>query len=82
MTAAKFCKLCLEVFDEVHETGRPYIITEKGKGVIKVVPLDDWEPPKKEHRTKKRQPKSKTHARKDVLAPTSRSAATSTRRSL
>ena len=52
MTSARFCKLCLEVFDEVHETGRPYMITEHGRGVIKVLPLDDWEPRKKKLRTK------------------------------
>ncbi len=47
MTTARFCKLCLEVFDEVHETGRPYMITKNGRGLIKVLPLENWEPPKR-----------------------------------
>ena len=65
MTAARFCKLCLEVFDEVHETGRPYMITKNGRGLIKVLPLDDWEPPQKKNGSKKKsKPQSRSGTRK------------------
>ncbi|MFZ1135009.1 MAG: type II toxin-antitoxin system prevent-host-death family antitoxin [Candidatus Korobacteraceae bacterium] len=40
MSVKRFCDECLEVFDEVHETGCKYLITRNGRGVIKVVPLE------------------------------------------
>ena len=47
MSVKKFCEECLELFDEVHETGCTYMITRNGRGVIKVVPLPGSEAPKK-----------------------------------
>jgi prevent-host-death family protein len=56
MSVKRFCERCLEVFDEVYETGQKYVITRNGKGVIRVVPPDGWELPKrsKSRRKKKR----------------------------
>ena len=47
MSVKRFCERCLEVFDEVYETGQKYVITKNGKGVIRVVPPEGWELSKK-----------------------------------
>ena len=54
MSVKKFCKECLEVFDEVYETGCNYLITRNGRGVIWVVPLPGWKPPEQRTKTKKK----------------------------
>ncbi len=38
MPAGKFKASCLKVMDEVAATGRPVIITKRGKAVAKLVP--------------------------------------------
>jgi prevent-host-death family protein len=52
MSVERFCEECLEVFDEVHETGCKYLITRNGRGVIKVVPIECLELPKGRARTR------------------------------
>jgi len=46
MSVKRFCDECLEVFDEVYETGCKYLITRNGRGVIKVVRFEPLDSPK------------------------------------
>ncbi len=46
MSVKRFCDECLEVFDEVYETGCKYLITRNGRGVIKVVRFEPLDLPK------------------------------------
>ncbi len=39
MAAGEFKAKCLGIMDEVNETGRPLVVTKRGKPVIKVVPI-------------------------------------------
>lgn len=40
VAAAEFKARCLELLDEVARTGRPVIVTKRGKPVARVVPLE------------------------------------------
>lgn len=39
MAAGEFKAKCLKIMDEVQETGRPLVVTKRGKPVIKVFPI-------------------------------------------
>ena len=39
MAAGEFKAKCLSIMDEVQETGKPLVVTKRGKPVIKVVPI-------------------------------------------
>jgi prevent-host-death family protein len=39
MAAGEFKAKCLAIMDEVNETGRPLVVTKRGKPTIKVVPI-------------------------------------------
>jgi PHD/YefM family antitoxin component YafN of YafNO toxin-antitoxin module len=52
MSAKRFCEQFQAVCDEIHETGRPYIITKNGKGLVKLLPPEGWEPHEKNRRPK------------------------------
>ncbi len=41
MAAAQFKAECLAVMDRVWQSGRPVVITKRGKPVVKVVPAND-----------------------------------------
>ena len=39
ISAAEFKATCLDVLDQVAETGRSFVVTKRGKPVAKLVPL-------------------------------------------
>jgi len=41
IAAAEFKAKCLRIIDEVSETGRPIVVTKRGKPVIRVSPITD-----------------------------------------
>lgn len=41
IAAGEFKAKCLAIMDEVNETGRPIVVTKRGKPTIKVVPIRD-----------------------------------------
>jgi prevent-host-death family protein len=43
--AGQFKAKCLALLDEVAATGRPIIVTKRGKAVAMLVPVDDAPPP-------------------------------------
>ncbi len=64
MAAERFCKLFSEVCAEITETGRHYIITKNGKGLVRLEPPDGWEPPQKKRKAGTPKPTSKKGTRK------------------
>ena len=44
MSAAEFKARCLEVMDEVQESGMEVVITKRGKPVVRIVPVRRAEP--------------------------------------
>lgn len=45
ISASEFKAKCLALLDEVAETGTSLIVTKRGKPVVKLLPLDESEPP-------------------------------------
>ncbi len=45
IAASEFKAKCLALLDEVAETGTSLIVTKRGKPVVKLLPLDESEPP-------------------------------------
>lgn len=42
--AARFKSRCLALLDDVAETGRPVVVTKRGRPVARVVPIEDHVP--------------------------------------
>lgn len=42
--AGQFKAKCLALLDEVAATGRPIVVTKRGKAVARLVPMDDDQP--------------------------------------
>ena len=41
VNASHFKASCLALMDQVAETGRPLVVTKRGKPVVRVVPIDE-----------------------------------------
>jgi prevent-host-death family protein len=39
--ASRFKATCLAVLDEVERTGRPVVVTKRGRPVVRVVPIEE-----------------------------------------
>lgn len=47
VSAGEFKSKCLGIMEDIHETGHPVIITERGIPLVRIIPYSETEKPKK-----------------------------------